>query len=685
MPEELSVDPRERDDRSPTDAAMSSLHDNAFALSVQRVPKKPEREDQFPELMAHLQQVFWIKNAAAVLYFYISPAYEKIWGRSEQSLYDAPDSFLDSIHPDDRGRMGLIFDREQETGGFDEEYRILRPDGEMRWIWSRSYPVRDKEGSVKRFAGIAEDITARKWAEKERMRLAAIIEYSQDIVVSVSLEGFIIGWNQGAEREYGYAAEEVLGRSISILFPPGHYAEYLEIMKKVKQGDAVPAYETVRLGKNGTLVNLSVGIFPIEARDGEIVGASKVGHDISRIKKLEAQFIEAQKMAALGQLAGGVAHDFNNILSVIIGYSDLIKVNLSPEDSLRAPIGGIRKAAERAVGLTRQLLIFSRNETVRFLVLDINEILDSIDDMLRHLVNEDIELAIVRRGPLGHVRADSGYVGQALMNLVINARDAMPKGGKLSIGASDVTLDESNATEHPGIPAGDYVMMSVGDTGTGMTNEVKARLFEPFFTTKPKGRGTGLGLATCQTIMNKLKGRIEVCSELGKGTTFTLYFPRVEEPLDPSTRLAQTYELRKGTETVIVVEDDRTVRQMACAVLKSQGYAVLSAANGEEALQVIEGHKGARISLVITDVVMPHMGGKVMADGLKFNYPDLKVLFTSGYADEAIARQGELNFGVAFLAKPYSPATLTRRVRELLDVEEGPIGDAARSGRLSQC
>jgi CheY-like chemotaxis protein len=272
----------------------------------------------------------------------------------------------------------------------------------------------------------------------------------------------------------------------------------------------------------------------------------------------------------------------------------------------------IRVAAGCAAGLTRQLLIFSRKQTVQPVVLDVDDVVKDLDSMLRRLIDENIEMTIVPGKQTGRIRADSGYVGQVLMNLVVNARDAMPNGGKLSIATSKVTLDQNYARSHPGAVAGDHVMLSVSDTGTGMTEEVKAHLFEAFFTTKPKGRGTGLGLATCQTIIQQTGGHIGVYSELGKGTTFKVYFPRVEQPLDAAARTVQTGPLPRGTETLLVVEDDTFVRDLACICLEAQGYEVLPAANGQDALQVAREHKGSPIRLAITDVIMPRMGGKLL-------------------------------------------------------------------------
>ena len=384
-------------------------------------------------------------------------------------------------------------------------------------------------------------------------------------------------------------------------------------------------------------------------------------------QRLEARYIEAQKVEVLGELAGGVVHDFNNFLAVIIGYSEMIEAKLGPNSSLREYTDQIRLASQGAAGLTRQLLVFSREETVLPLVLDLNDVVQDMEKMLRRLIGEHIAMTMVPGKQTGRVKTDPGYVGQLLMNLVVNARDAMPRGGRLTISTDNATLDNDYALAHPGAVPGDYAVLSVSDTGTGMTEEVKARLFEAFFTTKLKGKGTGLGLATCQTIVQQSGGHISVDSELGRGTTFNIYFPRVDLPLDAAARPAKTGPLPRGTETLLVVEDEPALRHLTCGILKAQGYEVLSASNGQDALEMAREYKGGPIHLVVSDVIMPLMDGKVMASWLKAAYPDLKILFTSGNPDEGGTHQTERANSVEFLAKPYAPTALTRKVREMLN------------------
>jgi len=387
-------------------------------------------------------------------------------------------------------------------------------------------------------------------------------------------------------------------------------------------------------------------------------------------QRLEAQLIEGQKMDVIGQLAGGVAHDFNNILAVIMGYCHLLKSdNISAGDQLKYT-GEIQLASERAAGLTRQLLAFSRRQTVQPVLLDLNDVIKGMDQMLRRLIDANIEMTLVHGNGIGRIHADSGYVGQVLMNLVVNARDAMPYGGKLTIETADVTVDENYDYIPLGLFPGDYVRLRVSDTGTGMTEEVKARLFEPLFTTKSPGKGTGLGLTTCQNIVHQSGGFIDVHSESGRGTTFQVYFPRQSGSAEAEVESAASGVLPRGTETLLVVDDEPALRHMASTVLKTQGYHVLEAGNGVEGVRVVGDYKGPPVRLVIADVIMPLMGGKAMAELLKMTNPDIEVLFTSGYPDDAVMRHGVLDPSFGFLGKPYSPAVLARKVREMLDKEQ---------------
>jgi PAS domain S-box-containing protein len=505
---------------------------------------------------------------------------------------------------------------------------------------------------------------AEKMIQSERDFSEASLNSLPGIFFLCDQAGKFLRWNRNFERVSGYATGEI-ARMRPFDFFVGDERDY--IAKKTEEvfTEGAANAEAHFMARDGTRTPYYFTGHKIQMEGKtRLIG---IGIDISEREKLEAQFIEAQKMEVIGHLASGVAHDFNNILAVIVGYSDLMMQELGPDDPLRKDVEEIQHASERAAGLTRQLLVFSRRQTVQPVVLDLNDVVKDLNKMLRRLIDENIELTMVPGKQTGRVKADFGYVGQVLMNLVVNARDAMPNGGKLTIATNNVTLDENYTRTHTGAIPGDYVMLSVSDTGTGMTEEVKAHLFEAFFTTKPLGKGTGLGLATCRTIVQQSGGHIGVYSEVGKGTTFKIYFPRVEQPMDRSTKPGETSPLPRGTETLLLVEDEPSVRHLTCRILESQGYNVLRANNGQDALHVAREHKGSPIRLVVTDVIMPLMGGKVMAEWLKTTYPDLKILFTSGYTDDAIAQHGVLETGVEFLSKPYTPAMLARKVREMLD------------------
>jgi nitrogen-specific signal transduction histidine kinase/ActR/RegA family two-component response regulator len=394
--------------------------------------------------------------------------------------------------------------------------------------------------------------------------------------------------------------------------------------------------------------------------------------DTTEQKQLETQFRQAQKMEAVGRLAGGVAHDFNNLLTAILGFSEFAMRKLPPDSAfLRTDLEEIRNAAKRAATLTRQLLIFSRQQVTQPQRVDVNDLLRDLDKMLRRFIGEDIELVFVPAQELEAVMIDPGQLEQVVVNLVVNARDAMPTGGTLIIETGTAILDEEYARLHPEVTTGRYVMLTVSDTGTGMTEEVKSRLFEPFFTTKAAGKGTGLGLATCYGIVRQARGYIGVYSEPGQGTVFKVYLPCAEAAAPgqlPPVEKGGT--LPRGTETVLLVEDDLSVRGMAVRVLQTQGYTVLEATDGEDALRLVQEYTGGRIRLVVTDVVMPRMSGRELVERLVTVYPGLKVLYMSGYTDDAIIRHGVLEEGTPFLQKPFTVTDLARRVREVMDAPQ---------------
>jgi two-component system, cell cycle sensor histidine kinase and response regulator CckA len=387
-------------------------------------------------------------------------------------------------------------------------------------------------------------------------------------------------------------------------------------------------------------------------------------------KELEDQFRQSQKMEAVGRLAGGIAHDFNNMLTVINGYSEMLLQNLSPEDPRRSHVEQILHAGERAASLTSQLLSFSRKQVLDLKVLDLNAVAANLDRMLQRLIGEDIDLVTLLKPGLGRVKADQGQVEQILMNLAVNARDAMPQGGTLTIETANVELDEAYARQHVAVLPGPYVMLALSDTGCGMDEETQSRIFEPFFTTKEQGKGTGLGLSTVYGIVKQGGGYIFVYSEVGQGTTFKIFLPRVEADVTPAEpEVARTTAL-SGTENILLVEDEPEVRHLVREILGKSGYVVLEADDSDTAVQFCGEYPG-KIHLMVTDVVMPGMGGRELAERVKPSRPDMTVLFVSGYTDDAVIRHGIHGTGVAFLQKPFTSDALLRKVRDVLDANHG--------------
>jgi nitrogen-specific signal transduction histidine kinase/CheY-like chemotaxis protein len=386
--------------------------------------------------------------------------------------------------------------------------------------------------------------------------------------------------------------------------------------------------------------------------------------DVTEKNSLEAQLLQAQKMECVGRLAGGVAHDFNNLLGVITGYGELLRRRVGADPRLRKYVDDILKAAARASELTRQLLAFSRKQVLQPKILDLNAVVGDLERMLRRLIGEDVQLATVLEDQLGPVRADPGQMEQVLMNLAVNARDAMSKGGRLTIETANVTLDDGYCRHEPGVSPGRYAMLAVRDTGHGMAPEVRARVFEPFFTTKEAGKGTGLGLATVHGIVKQSGGHVSVESEPGHGTTFRIYLPRTDADGDEAPPAPAPRALPGGTETILVVEDEQSVREIVRESLEASGYRLLEAANGAKALEIAERQA---IDLLVTDVVMPGFGGRELVERLRARRPELRALYMSGYTDDAVVRHGVMAEAVSFLQKPFTVEGLARKVREVLD------------------
>jgi PAS domain S-box-containing protein len=501
-----------------------------------------ESEERFRQVAENIEDVFWLSDLDNHV-VYVSPAYEKVFGRSRQSLYDDPSAWTLSVHPNDREAIARSLVR-YATGTWDETYRIVRPDDSVRWIRARAYPVRDAAGQIYRIAGISRDVTD---------------------------------------------------------------------------------YRT-----------------------------------------LEEQFRQAQKMEAVGRLAGGIAHDFNNLLSVILSYTEMVLEEFPAGDRNRENMREVLRAGERAAGLTRQLLAFSRQQVLQPAVLDLGQVLREMEKLLRRLLGEDVELSLLIAPLHTRVFADPSQIEQIIMNLAVNARDAMPTGGNLTIEIRNVELDEAYAATHPAVEPGPHVMVAVTDTGTGMDASTCERIFEPFFTTKERGKGTGLGLSTVFGIVKQSQGHVHCYSEPGRGTTFRIYLPSTDRAVAvvaPSQPVPATLG---GFETVLIVEDDDQVRELTGIILKRAGYNVLDAQNGGEAFLIAEKF-GAKIHLLVTDVIMPRMSGRELAERLAPMRPEMKVLYVSGYTEDSILQHGILDAGIAFVQKPVTRDRLLRKLRDVLD------------------
>jgi PAS domain S-box-containing protein len=532
-------------------------------------------------------------------------------------------------------------------------------------------PLYDERGRCEGAVCVAQDITGRKQAE-EALRLS---EEMFRVLSDQSPLGKALIDGQGRYEYVNPAFESMFGYTLQDL-PTG--AEWF----RAAFPDAAQREEVVRIWKED-LSRIGVGesgprIFDVVCKGGArktilfrpvaLHGKRQlvIYEDITERRRMESQLQQAMKMEAVGRLAGGVAHDFNNILTVITGYSELLLQKVGKEFPMRGELEEIKRAGDRAASLTRQLLAFSRKQIIEPKVVRLDRLVTELLSMLSRLIGENIELqTIIGKSPAS-VKIDPGQFQQILMNLVVNARDAMPGGGKIVIETGNVDLDADYCVLHPYVTPGRFVMLSVSDTGQGMSKEVKAHIFEPFFTTKERGSGTGLGLATTYGAVKQSGGSIEVYSEVGAGTTFKIYLPRVEEEANTPVNDTRPPDLPEGTETILLVEDEDTVRALGFRILGELGYRVMQARNGEEAI-ALAARRGERIDLLLTDVVMPGMSGGELARRMVLHRPEMKVLFTSGHTDDAIVHQGVLDEGVLFLGKPFSPEGLARKVREVLD------------------
>ena len=625
-------------------------------------------EERYRRIVETTSEGVWMYDATSTTTFMNARMAAMLGCSVEEAVGQPIFAFMD-----DATRAHARAGVERRRNGISErrDLQLHRRDGTAIWTSVQSNALFDLDGCYEGALTLVSDVSAERRADETRARLAAIVDSSDDAIIGASPDGTVTSWNSGAEKLYQYRAEEMVGRSVFLLVPSGSQADERRLLERAAAGEGAHAYETTRYRKDGSTVDVAVMMSPVRDAERKVIGVAKIARDLTTRRRAEAelhrtedQLRQAQKMEAVGRLAGGVAHDFNNLLSVILSYAQFAIEDLKPGDPLRDDMIQIDQAGQRAADLTKQLLAFSRQQVLQPRVVDLNQIILPMERMLRRLLGEDVALPLLATPDLGRVLADPGQLEQVVMNLAVNARDAMPEGGSLTVETGGVRIDAGDLGGPAGIVPGDYITLAVSDTGIGMDAATAARIFEPFFTTKPVGKGTGLGLSTVFGIVRQSGGYVGVASELGRGSTLTIYLPRTDHPADAPS-VEEVPAVLRGSETILLVEDEEQVRAVACAILRRNGYTVLETSNGGEAFLVSKQY-GATIDLLLTDVVMPRMNGRQLAEELAPQRPGMKVLFASGYTDDVILRHGVLDAGVAFVQKPFTPQALLRKVREVL-------------------
>ncbi len=596
---------------------------------------------------------------------WFSERFFEVFGYDPATFPKGVNGWAQLVHPEDN--WVIPFDG---SGYASHEYRLRRADGAWAYVRDRSCLVRDAAGNPYRKIGVIMDISEEKRVqqalEESEERLRTIVELAPDGIFVVGKQGQIIEVNQAACKQLGYTRDQLLRLTIAD-FIGSRFANRVTTRLKGQIPDG--SYESAHVRADGLEIPVEVGVAQVMFRgQPAFIGIARDISDRKRAEEqreaLEQQLRQAQKMEAVGRLAGGIAHDFNNLLMVIESYTEMLQNDLPTHSPLRNNTREIAKAAERAAGLTRQMLAFSRKHVSAPMVLDLNALLNETTKMIRRLIGEDIEFRVSLAESLWAIKADSDQFVQVLMNLCVNARDAMPKGGTLTITTANVTVAGGKNGGGPPVQSGDYVKLTVTDTGAGISKEIQEKIFEPFFTTKETGKGTGLGLAMVYGIVKQSGGYVWVDSEPGKSTCFTIYLPRVMGAVVPAVSAMAEVRLR-GTETLLVAEDEEAVREAVGDYLRSLGYTVLVASSGKQALSLAAEHAG-HIDLLITDVVMPQISGRELSEMLGSVRPDLKTIYMSGYTDDAVLRHDVQEPRVSFLQKPFSLSTLGRKVRDLL-------------------
>ncbi len=635
-------------------------------------------QDERDQLLERLQLQMANMPIACVLmdqnflFTYWNPAAEKMFGYSFKEVEGKSPGFLfaDSEADEINKNMKKIKD------GFEVPKKTVRENrGKKRSIlvceWYNT-KLLDAEGRFQGMMAMAVDITDRRKSEEIQNQFATILEQTPDAVISGDMEGMVVSWNRGAEKLFGYTADEIIGKSFKKLTPEDKLQEIAEMQEKGLLGESLTNFETVRVKKNGERVDVSVALFATKDASGKKTGVSAIVRDISErkkaedsLKKHEEKMRLVEKMNAIGRLAGGVAHDFNNLLSVIGGNSEFLLGSLERESPHRDEVEEIQKAVKRGAELTKQLLVFGQKQVVNPLPINLNDLTGEMSKMLKRLIDANVELKIIQHKEILPILADTGQIQQVILNLVLNARDAMPDGGHLILETKNIGMDALELEEKPTLPKGTYVRLNVTDTGHGMGPEIQKHIFEPFFTTKA-GKGTGLGLASVYGIVTKWSGHIFVHSKPGMGTTFAIYFPAMVSVEGFAVKPKQISLIPQGTETILVVEDEDPVRKILVRTLGSYGYKILEAANGIEAVKKAWEVK-EKIDLLLTDTVMPKMNGKELADELHKTRPKMKTLFVSGYPKEILSQHGILGANINLIQKPFELEQLGREIRKILD------------------
>ncbi|MGH3030396.1 MAG: PAS domain S-box protein [Gaiellaceae bacterium] len=605
---------------------------------------------------------------------FVSDAIEEVSGYpASDFIGNRVRSFASIIHPDEQQSLAPSV---AECRPYEIEYRIVHASGDVRWVLERGQAVRGADGQV-RIDGAIFDVSETRRAAQALLETKeyseTLIRTANVMIVGLDPDGRVRVFNEAAEKITGYGQAELEGEDwFEVLVPRDRYPEaWADFVRWRQAGELPEDFESPILTKTGE-ERLISWRNSLVAQGDRVVGSISFGIDITAGKHLEEQLRQSQKMEAVGRLAGGIAHDFNNILLAITGYSDFALARLGEDGPAADDLREIQKAADRATGLTRQLLAFSRKQVLQPQLVDLNEVVTDLEGMLRRLIGDHIELQVELEDGVGEVLVDRGQIEQVLMNLALNARDAMPGGGTLSLATRPVELSQARDERHVGLEPGPHALLVVGDTGLGMDEQTRSRAFEPFFTTKEPGKGTGLGLATVYGIVQQSGGSISLDSSPANGTVVRIFLPLPQSLREAPTVLGADLDRPAGSETILLAEDEEVVRDLVREILEGAGYTVLAAADGREALRLSKAHAGD-VDLMVTDVVMPGMSGRELAERLWLSRPEMKVLYISGYTDIAVFDPGVLDPGSAFLQKPFSSAELTQEVREVLDAPQAGL------------